>query len=728
MPGAVLLVGQGDRILHHRAYGDRSLLPSREPMRLDTVFDCASLTKVVATAPAILMLVEEGRVRLDERITKYLPDFNRGRSPITVRHLLTHSSGLRPDLDLEPMWSGYETGVRMAYRETPVAKPGERFIYSDINFILLAEIVRQLTGKSIDQFAHERIFEPLGMRESMFQPPATLLARIAPTEKLKDGTLLHGVVHDPTTRYMGGVSGHAGLFSTAADLARFCRMMLNRGLFGGQRILSPLGVAAMTRPQSPEGLPERGLGWDIDSPYASNRGDLFPAGSYGHTGYTGTSLWLDPSTNAYVVLMTNRVHPRVSTSVVSLRSRVASAAAAALEMPAEAPQSQAVQPEAPRKPGRVLTGIDVLVRDGFAVLDGQKIGLITNRTGVDRRGRRTVDLLMAAPNVTLAAILTPEHGLEAELDQAVIGDSSLGGVPVYSLYQGDRRRPTAEMLAGLDALVFDIQDIGARFYTYTTTMAYAMEEAAKADVAFYVLDRPNPITGLHPEGPVLDEELRSFIGYYPMPVRHAMTSGELARLYNEENSIGADLHVVRMEGWRRSMWFDETGLPWVDPSPNIRTLNQALLYPGVAILEGLRNYSVGRGTDTPFEFVGAPWMDASRVADRLNRLDLEGVRVYAVRRTPASSHFAGQEIPGLQMLVTDRDRFSSLRFGLELASAISSEHPGEIALDQTLKLLGRREAADALERGVATEEIWSNWETQVSGFESARTRYLLYSR
>ena len=385
MPGAVLLVGQGDRILHHRAYGSRSILPRRTPMRLDTIFDCASLTKVVVTAPAVLMLVERGLVRLDDRVTRYLPEF-RGGGRITVRHLLTHSSGLRPDLDLEPIWKGYETGVAKAFAENPVAKPGERFIYSDINYILLAEIVHRLSGKPIDRFAQDEIFEPLGMRESMFRPPATLLDRIAPTERLQDGLLLHGVVHDPTTRYMGGVAGHAGLFSTASDLSRYCRLILRRGRIGGKRLLSPLGVAAMTTAQQPKGLPSRGLGWDIDSPYASNRGDLFPrGGSFGHTGYTGTSLWIDPSTDAYVVLMTNRVHPNTKTSVVSLRSRVASAAAAALDAPGQATGERKAVAGPPPAP-RVLTGLDVLARDSFAALDGMTIGLITNRTGIDRRG------------------------------------------------------------------------------------------------------------------------------------------------------------------------------------------------------------------------------------------------------------------------------------------------------------------------------------------------------
>jgi uncharacterized protein YbbC (DUF1343 family) len=243
-----------------------------------------------------------------------------------------------------------------------------------------------------------------------------------------------------------------------------------------------------------------------------------------------------------------------------------------------------------------------------------------------------------------------------------------------------------------------------------------------------VLDRPNPITGLKAEGPVLEPDLESFIGYFPMPVRHAMTAGELARMYNAENRIGADLHVIAMEGWRRSMWFDETGLPWVNPSPNIRTLNEALLYPGIAILEGLKNYSVGRGTDTPFEFVGASWLDAPRLAEELNRNPPPGVRVYATRRRPAASHFSGEEIPGLQILVTERDRFSSLAFGLELASAILRAHPGQVALDQTLKLIGRRDTVSALERGASYREIWASWEAQTREFESTRNRYLLYAR
>lgn len=723
IPGGVLLVGQGDEILHHRAYGNRSLTPQKTPAHLDTIYDCASLTKVVVTAPAVMMLVEQGKVRLDDRVSKYLPLFRKGESRITVRQLLTHYSGLRPDVDLEPEWSGYETGIAKAYREVPIAKPDEKFIYSDINFILLAELVREVSGERIDEFARKRIFGPLGMTEARFNPPSSLASRIAPTERLPDGTLLHGFVHDPTTRFMGGVAGHAGMFATAADLSRYVRMLLRRGELDGERILSPLGVAAMIRPQSPEGKAARGIGWDIDSPYASPRGDLYDKRSFGHTGYTGTSIWVDPPTDSYVILMTNRVHPTTRTSVVSLRSRVASAVAAAVSIPA------APQPQAASRIAQVRTGLDVLVAEKFARLAGKKVGLITNHTGIDRTGRPIVELLSEAPNVELAAIFAPEHGFAGELDQERIEDGAerSSGTKIFSLYQGSRRRPTPEMLVGLDALVFDIQDIGARFYTYATTMAYCLEEAAKVGLPVYVLDRPNPITGVRWGGPVLDAEWKSFIGYLPgMPVQHGMTMGELALLFNQENQLGADVRVVKMEGWSREMWFDQTGLPWVNPSPNMRSLTQAVLYPGVALLEGLQNYSVGRGTDAPFQFVGAEWMDGQTLAAEIQNVSPETIRPYPVVRTPTESKLAGKEIEGLWLEPLDRDRFDSNRFGLELAGAIARNYGEHIQWSETARLMGDQQTLEELKGGTPVERIAARWKAEAQAFRAKRAAALLY--
>ncbi len=427
IPGAVLIVSHKGVVVHRKAYGWRSLTPRREPMTVDTIFDAASLTKVVATTSVLMRLFEQGKLRLNDRVTQYLPEFQGGESEITVRNLLTHFSGLRGDVDLDPPWSGYETGIRRALIDKPVAAPGERFIYSDINFVLLGEIASKLYGKPLPEAAAEVVFRPLGMRDTMFQPPASLRPRIAPTEVLAGAAApLRGVVHDPTSRYMGGVAGHAGLFTTADDLARFAGMMLGRGSRGAMQLFSPLTIRAFTSPQSPPDQPVlRGLGWDLDSPYSSNRGDLFPLGSYGHTGFTGTSLWIDPATETYVILLANGVHPKVqpSAAMVSLRNRVATVAAAALGVDApgisltgynETMAGAGVRRVVARN-AQVLTGLDVLEEQEFAPLAGKRIGLITNHTGLDRQGRRNVDVMLAA-GLNVRALFSPEHGIQGVAD------------------------------------------------------------------------------------------------------------------------------------------------------------------------------------------------------------------------------------------------------------------------------------------------------------------------
>lgn len=735
IPGAVLWVGQPGRILHRKAYGWRALEPAREPMSLDTIFDAASLTKVVATTPAIMKLFEWGKLRLNDRVTQYLPEFQGGASQITVRQLLTHFSGLRPDLDLRPPWGGYRTGIYLALVDPPAAAPGERFIYSDVNFILLGEIVERLSGRGLDEFVRDQIWQPLGMTDTMFRPPAELRARIAPTE-IVEGRLLRGVVHDPTCRYMGGVAGHAGMFTTAADLARFAEMMLGEGERDGVRIFSPLTVRKFTTPQSPPDQPIlRGLGWDIDSPYSGNRGELFPLGSYGHTGFTGTSLWIDPVSRTYVILLANSVHPYARPAITSLRGRVATAVAAALDIKVPGIAITSYNETLIGAGGRrviarnaqVLTGLDVMVRERFAPLAGKRVGLITNHTGVDRQGRRNVDLMLEA-GIKVVALFSPEHGITGREDHNQIGHSkdAATGITIWSLYQGANRRPTKEMLRDVDVLVFDIQDIGARFYTYVTTMAYAMEEAARHKIPFVVLDRPNPITGTHVEGPLLDAELLSFVGYFPMPLRHGMTVAELARLFNGENKIGADLRVVPMEGWQRGDWFDSTGLVWVDPSPNMRSLNAALLYPGLAMLEASPNYSVGRGTDAPFEQIGADWIRGAELASWLNRRFIPGVRVYPTRFRPVSSRFAGQVVEGVRFVITDREAFNSSLLGLEVAAALLRLYPGKLDLQANMRLIGNRQVMEWLGAGEDPRAILARQQDALRAFLRLREGYLLY--
>ena len=717
IPGAVLLVGHNGEIVYQKAYGSRALFPAREPMTLDTIFDCASLTKVVATTSSLMRLFEDGKIRLADKVTDYLPEFQNGTSEITVRDLMIHFSGLRPDVDLVPEWSGYQTGIDKALHDKPAGPPEAKFVYSDINFLLLGEMVRRLGGEALPDFARDHVFAPLGMSETRFQPPAGLRPRIAPTERLADGEILRGIVHDPTSRFMGGVAGHAGLFSTAQDLAKFCQMMLNLGTgANGKQIFSPATVVKFTSSQTPLGQNVlRGLGWDIDSPLSGNRGELFPVGtSYGHTGFTGTSLWLDPASQTYVILLANSVHPVRTKPITSLRARIATIVAA--QVNADATGS-----------GPVMTGLDIWKAQGFSELKGKRVGLITNHTGVDRERRRNVDLMRAA-GVNLTALFSPEHGLQGAEDQenVVSTKDAATGIPVWSLFEGKNRRPTAEMLKTVDVLVFDIADIGARFYTYPATLAYAMEEAAKRKLPFYVLDRPNPITGTHVEGPMLDRSERSFVGYYPVPVRHGMTMGELATMLNSVNRIGANLTVVRVEGWHRAEWFDTTGLPWVNPSPNMRTLNAALLYPAIAMLEYSKNYSVGRGTDSPFEVAGAEFMRGGEFSRELTRRAIPGFRSYPIVFQPDASILAGKKIEGVRLEVTDRNVFDAGRLGVEVMSALQKLYPGKIDWKANIKLIGDSALIGEIEQGQPVSRILARQDEALKRFRTDRAKFLIY--
>jgi len=745
IPGAVVVIGHNGHIVYQKAYGSRALIPHREPMTLDTMFDAASLTKIIATTPSIMRLFEQGQIRLNDPVTKYLPEFQGGHSDITIRNLMTHFSGLRPDLDLKPAWNGYETGIQRALNDKPAGPPGVRFVYSDINFILLGEIVHRLTGKMLNEYTSENFYQPLGMRETMFLPPASLGPRIAPTEiNPATGQPLRGEVHDDTARYMGGVAGHAGVFTTAGDLAKFAQMMLDggqvkgdKGEGNGVRLFSAATIEKFTSPQSPPDQPIlRGLGWDIDSTYSSNRGELFPIGSYGHTGFTGTSVWIDPFSHSYLIILTNVVHPHRGHSLTSLRSRVATLVAASLGVVATAVKLPSyndtiVGPGLRREvepKGEVLAGLDVLVEENFATLRGKRIGLITNQTGISRDGKRNVDLMLAA-GVRVTALFSPEHGLNGAEDREDVSDTkdAATGLPVFSLYRPSARRIKPEMLANVDALVFDIQDVGARFFTYSCTMLYSMEEAAaQKHLPFFVLDRPNPITGTHVAGPTLDSDLESFAGCFELPVRHGMTFGELATMTNGERKLGADLHVVPMRGWSRGDWFDSTGLPWVDPSPNMRSLNAAILYPGLAMLEASKNYSVGRGTDSPFEQIGADWIHGRELAAFLNGRFIPGVHAYPVRFRPSASNFSGKSIEGVRFVLTNRDAFNSTRLGLEVAYALGKLYPGKIAWQDNRFLIGNHEVIKDMQEGADPRNILEEMQDSLTRFIERRDKYLIY--
>jgi uncharacterized protein YbbC (DUF1343 family)/CubicO group peptidase (beta-lactamase class C family) len=756
LPGAVVLVGRQSKIVWRKGYGNRALEPEVEPMTTDTIFDLASLTKVVATATSIMILVERGSLRLSDPVARHIPEFGEmGKRGITVEQLLIHRSGLIADNELKDYEQGADAAMRKIWMLPPLAEAGTRFIYSDVNYIVLGELVRRLSGKRLDEFAEENIFRPLGMKDTGFLPLERFgdrsRSRIAPTEKRggnspvestgeKTEGLEHwmrGEVHDPRAYLLGGVAGHAGLFSTADDLAIYCQMILNQGEYRGARILSPLGVARMTEGRGSGGNDgSRGLGWDISSPYSGNRGDLFPIGSFGHTGFTGTSLWIDPSSETFVVFLSNRVHPKLDpkkpADVTPLRGRVATVVASSIVGPpyigtaVNRDAATARRPRVPLTTATALNGIDVLSRDGFKLLEGKRIGLITNQTGRDRDGKSTIDLLFAAKGLKLVALFSPEHGIRGALDQEKIGNSTddKTGLPIYSLY-GETRKPTAEMLKGLDVLVFDIQDIGARFYTYISTMGLAMEEAARNNVSFMVLDRVNPINGQDVEGPLADADKLSFIAYHQIPIRHGMTVGELAGLFNNERGIKADLHVVKIENWKRNSWFDETGLTWINPSPNMRSLTQATLYPGVCLLEPA-NVSLGRGTGTPFEVVGAPWIDGRRLAHALNNANLPGVRFVPVRFTPNASVHQGLECGGVNLIVTDRRVFEPVLTGLEIAVQLRTLYPKDFTADRIIRLLVNKNVFEAFKMGTDARALRQIWESDLNSFRAIRMKYLLY--
>lgn len=743
MPGAVLLVWHNGQVIYRKAFGERALEPRREAMTVDTIFDIASLTKVVATTIAVMQLVEKGEVRLNDPVVKYLPQFAQdGKEEITVRMLLTHFSGLPEDLDLADLWEGRGTAFALAFAEKPIYPPGSRFLYSDINFILLGALVERVSGQPLDAYCATHIFGPLGMKHTRFVPPATWRPMIAPTQYDEDDKMLRGVVHDPTSRRMGGVSGHAGVFSTADDLSKFAQALLN-----GSSVLTPLAVEKMTTPQQPPTASVlRGLGWDIDSPYSSNRGDLLPVGSFGHTGFTGTSMWIDPATRTYIILLTNAVHPRGKGSAVALRSKIATAVAAALPLTVDEKEElrwksitgyneplTAARRMATRN-GNVQTGIDVLEANSFSLLHGaagtkKKIGLLTNQTGLDSQGRRTIDVLAHAEGISLDAIFSPEHGVTGTLDTTDVANTkdAATGVPVYSVYGAadSARRPSADLLKQLDAVVVDIQDAGARFYTYETSLGYFLEACAKAGIEIIVLDRPNPITGAFVQGPISDPGHESFTDYYPVPIRHGMTLAELAKMFNSERGINAKLTVVPMQGWMRGDWFDSTGLAWVNPSPNLRSITEATLYPGVAMVEGT-NVSVGRGTDTPFELLGAPWIKGKDLAQYLNARNITGVRFTPVSFTPGSSAHDGEKCEGVNIILVERNAFDAPELGIELASALRKLYPEAFHMERMIDLLGNQPVYDAISRGEDPRRVAEDWREPLEKFQLLRQKYLIY--
>jgi uncharacterized protein YbbC (DUF1343 family) len=724
LPGCVVAIGRQSGAVFTRAFGFRSLSPEKEPMTEDTVFDLASLTKPIATATSLMVLADQGKIDLDHRASRYVPEFAaRGKSDITIRQLLTHVSGLPSETALDDYEHGRAEAIRRIAALSLKAAPSTRFVYSDIGFLILEEIIRRVTGTDFSTFSTGAIFEPLGMKQTRFLPSPQDRVRIAPTEQRK-GAWIRGDVHDPRAFRLGGVAGHAGLFSTAADLSRYARMLLGSGALEGVRVLSAGAMAKMLAPHDvPGGI--RALGWDMQSAYSNNRGTSLSRRAVGHGGYTGTSLWIDPEQDLFVIFLSNRVHPDGKGSINGLASAIGTLAGSTLGHAAIDPKFSA---------GPLAVGIDALAAEDFAPLRSLRLALLTNDSARTRDGVRTTDVLAARRDLALVALLSPEHGLSASHDEFVDdGIDAKTKLPVFSLYGGSRaprsKAPTGArpvtLPPDIDAVVVDLPDVGARFFTYASTVHATLRAAAERGLRVIVLDRPNPINGIDVAGPMLKPSEQSAVNHHPLPVRHGMTMGELAELMNADEHLGVRLEIVRMPRYHRGAYFNETGLTWWPPSPNLRTVDAAVLYPGVALLEAT-NVSVGRGTDTPFDVVGAPWIDGPRLAAELARAQLAGVSFEATSFTPQANPFSGALCQGVHLRVDNRASLEPVRTGIAIAIALRKLYREQWNAARLHRMIGDPAVTAAILKPSHLAEVEALFKDDLDAFRAKRQKYLLY--
>jgi len=902
LPGAVVVIGHNGHVVFHQAYGNRKLAGEpgldgtsspAEPMTEDTIFDMASLTKDLATATSIMQLYEAGKIAsFDDPVQKYFSEFNADNNPerakVTLRMLLTHTSGEAPDIALKDPWGlaapDKAEGLRRALTTPLKDPPASKFVYSDINFILLGALVEKLSGQTEDEYVLEHIYKPLGMVDSRYLPLAkacgphtvdgaailwaplpahtriltkcpegtwstSLLERVAPTTHDDEGNattnphfdvLTRGTVHDPTTRRMGGVAGHAGLFSTAHDVSLYAQAFLDKLLRNaGPFPLKQATLRLMIEPQQPghnvqqlaaanlatqaanahregkdfdpllapaypaiKGQDLRGYGWDIDTAFSKPRGNIFPIGSFGHTGFTGTTLWIDPSSDTYYVLLANAVHPRGGAPISPLRGEVATAAARALGLDASEEKPDPLKrhlsdpAERARRAGgkaevsqedkkwlgemvsghvsdtRTLTGIDVLESTHFAQLatlakqhdNHLRLGILTNQAGLNKSGRRTIDILAtdlpkAIPTAKLTSLFSPEHGLTALADTENVPTETdaATGLHVTGLYgaKAADRHPTHEQLKDLDAVVIDLQDAGVHFWTYEAAMGYFLEASAKEKNEFHhrldiiILDRPGLVATDKVQGPVSDPGIENYTNYMQLPARHGMTYGELARYFNTYKldatgkPLDAPLTVVKMQNYTRAEFFDDTGLPWTNPSPNLRDTTAATLYPGIGLIE-TTNISVGRGTDSPFHIIGAgvpakdaktgeqkpAWFKAADVAAALTSRHIAGV-TFAATTIPVIEDFNkypfhGQTMEAVRFTITDPNTLDSPELGIEILAVLHHLYPEQFHLDGAMRLVDNQATIDALKRGDDPRAIRESWQPALDAFNARRAKVLLY--
>lgn len=706
VPGAVLCVGDLASIHFLGSYGDRQLIPNRRAAEIDTLYDLASLTKVVCTATAIMQLKERGQLSIEQSITDFVP--LRSLEQVTLKDLLTHTAGIVPvERYFESMHSLEE--ILQDCSQNGIEHPVDyHHNYSDLGFMLLGKVLELVSGMGLDQYCRENIFQPLDMQRTAFNPSKSWKENCAPTEDDSwRGRLIHGEVHDENCSVIGGVSGHAGLFSTASDLANFCRGLLSGKLMKSETFAEM--VAFGTKPL----YPWQGLGWQVD-PWATKKTGFLPSRrAFGHTGWTGTSLWLDAETGLFSIVLSNSCHPdRLDRDSETLRRVVHTAVGKEFYTTTNS-----------------HSGLDRLIRENFVRIRGKRIAVLTNHAAIDQSGRHILDVLPDCPDLKLERLYSPEHGIrgQAEAGEKVEGQES--AVPVTSLY-GKQKAPTREELKGIQLFVVDLQDIGARYYTYMATMLRCVEACAKAKVPVLVLDRPNPLGGNVLEGPIA-QETESLVSCSAIPIRHGMTMGELATWFaqNDLKKLRPKVTVNYLDSWQPYRWFPECNLPWRAPSPNMPSPETALLYIGTCLIEGT-NMNEGRGTDTPFLIFGAPWLDAEAVLAELGDEDAPGLSLatetYTPRSIPGKStnpKFLDTECRGIRLTITDAYAVRAFYTTVALLIAIRKHHSEDLEfVDMFSILAGGPDLLSRIQSGESVASITEAYATEVAEFESKRPR------
>lgn len=706
-PGAVAYVGDREKTYLHEAVGMRQLTPSTLKAEKDTIYDLASLTKVVATTTSLMLLYEAGEIQLDQPVSRYLPI--PAFTSITLRHCMTHSAGLIAGL---PYYKESNTIDEMLqrYAELPLKwQPGTRWLYSDVGYMILGRIVELVAADSLDAFSQKRIFDPLKMTDTGFKPDAARAARCAATEDCPwRGKVMVGEVHDENAFAVGGVAGHAGLFGTAEDLAKFVRAFLS-----GQ-ILKDETLAEMTRmPQIPA-WPWQGLGWQLDPWSSMNSGFLTSRTAMGHSGWTGTSLWMDWDSGKFAIQLSNTCHPSRSVrDNPDLRRKF------------YGDVSKVLYPASTN----THSGLDRLMREGYGELRGKNVALLTHHAAVDQLQRHILDVFALAPDVFLKLAYSPEHGIRGQAEAGETVASERGPIPVISLY-GARKKPTADELRQVDWFVIDLQDVGARYYTYAATMKSCLEACAEAGVPVLVLDRPNPAGGAVLEGPIA-VNTSSPVCWGAVPARHGMTLGEIALHFQRTVFAKTKLRVSvsALDNWTPNRIFRECSLPWLPPSPNIPTPESALVYAGTCLFEGT-NLNEGRGTESPFELIGAPWLDANAVLAALDRDAMEGFAIEATQYTPVSipgkaskPRFQDERCKGLRITLRDPRQARPFSLTLALLETIRRIHPREFEWTSSFDVLaGSEHLRQQIEQGQPWKQIIASAESGLRAFDEQRPK------